>query len=179
MFYWQGDRPFDAKETKEIFLDRHATFNEVIAKAAITYGMIQAGKSIDNAQVIHIDPPIVSGSVNIVCKAMVKDSTLVILRMHPPRIANGYFWSESFASKKAKEIGVPSYDTYFIDDTRSKFDFDYMIIECLQGKNMKKDLSPLPPELDKTLIEQTGYFAARINSINTVGYGFFDNVIKE
>lgn len=179
MFYWQGDRPFDAKETKEIFLDRHETFHEFEVKEAITYGMMQAGKTADNANVVHVDPPIVSGSVNIVCKALLNDKTSVIVRMHPPKIKNGYFWAESLASKRAKEHGIPSYDTYFIDDTQSKFNFDYMIIECLSGKNIHKDLSPLSPALDEKIAEQTGMYAAKINSIPMDQYGFFDNTIAK
>ena len=175
MFYWQGDRPFDPIETKEIFLDRHETYDENVAKAAVSYGMQQAGKSETDAEVVHIDPSIVVGSVNIVCRAVLKDETAVIIRMHPQKIHNGYFWSESVASQIAKDNGVPTYTTYFVDDSQSKFDFDYMIMECVPGKNIRKDMWPLSKELDKKIAQETGYWAAKINSIATSGYGFFDN----
>lgn len=68
-FYWQSDRAISEIQIKEIFLDRHNMFDEKETKMAIEYGMQQYGKSVSQAKVIHIDPPIKSGSINCVCKA--------------------------------------------------------------------------------------------------------------
>ena len=178
MFYWQGDRPFTEAETNQIFLNRHDNFNANLAKQAIEYGMQQAGKSKTNSKVKKLFNMIPFGSVNVVIKAQLADNSKVIFRSHPPEIKNGYFWAESVAAKAALQVGVPSYQTYYIDDTRKKFNFDYMLIECLPGKNMKS-LWPIKKDLDKKLIEQTGFFLAKIHTIKPLGFGFFDNQIAK
>jgi len=178
MFYWQGDRPFTEAETKKVFLDRHQNFNLDLAKQAIEYGMIQAGKNKNKVRVKKLHNIIPFGSVNVVMKATLIDNTEVIFRGHPPEVKNGYFWAESVAAQKARKAGVPAYKTYLIDDTRRKFDFDYMLTECLPGKNMKS-MWPIPKKLDKKLIEQTGYYLAKIHSIKPKKFGFFDNQIAK
>ncbi|OGD49322.1 hypothetical protein A3J22_02315 [Candidatus Beckwithbacteria bacterium RIFCSPLOWO2_02_FULL_49_12] len=174
MFYWQVDRPFDEAETKKVFLDRHQNFNSDLARQAIESGMVQAGKAKSKARAVKLYEMIPFGSVNVVIKAKLADGTLVIFRGHPPEVKNGYFWAESLAAKKAREVGVPAYKTYFIDDTRDKFNFDYMLTEYLPGRNMK-DMWPIAKKLDQKLIEDTGKLLAKIHTIHTKNFGFFDN----
>lgn len=178
MFYWQVDRPFDEAETKKVFLDRHGHFDANLAKQAIEYGMNQAGKKKTKVKVKKLYSMIPFGSVNVVMKAILSDDTLVIFRGHPPKVVNGYFWAESLAAEKVRKAGVPSYRTYFIDDTREKFDFDYMLIECLPGRNMK-DMWPINKKLDQKLITHTGELLAKIHTIKTEGFGFFDNKLAK
>lgn len=178
MFYWQSDRPFNGKETKEIFLDRHQKFNPKITKQAITYGMSQYGKSEKDSQVVKLDIPIASGSVNLVSKATLSDGTKIIIRSHPSNIPNGYFWVEKAATEYAAKAGIPVYKTYYIYDEKANFDFDFMLIEQLTGKNISKEMT-LTPELDGKITRQTGYYAYIINSINTERYGFFNNEVAK
>lgn len=178
MFYWQVDRPYTEREIKDIFLDRHQKFDKQLVSEIIQYGMTRAGRTPAQAQVVELSDPIPYGSVNIVCRSRIADGTGVVARIHPPEVKNGYFWVEKLASLKAKLIGIPTYSTYFIDDTRQKFDFDYTIIERLPGETMKK-LGPLPLEIDRKLVEETGMYLAKIHSIKTQLYGFFDNSLAK
>ncbi len=174
MFYWQSDRPFDGKETREIFMERHQRFDENIAKRAIQFGMQRHGKSESDAQVVEVDLPINSGSVNSVSKARLQDGTKVILRAHPDNIPNGYFWVEKIATVKATQAGVPTYQTFCIYDEKKEFSFDFMLIEQVKGLNVSKELT-LTPKMDEKFTAQTGKYAALINSVKTTKYGFFDN----
>lgn len=166
MFYWQADRPFDEKQVKEIFTDRHDNFDQNLAVQAIEQGMKQP--------VIKVEGMMKFGTVNVSIKVKIKDGRWVIFRAHPPQIKNGYFWAEAAAAKAAIAADVPSYETYLIDDSRKKFDFDYTLIECLPGKTMEA-LWPLAQALDKKLINQAGEFLAKIHSIKLKNFGFFDN----
>lgn len=78
--------------------------------------------------------------------------------------------------KNQKKAGVPTYKTYLIDDTRKIVDFDYMIIECLPGENQHREW-PLDSERDKKLCEETGFYLAKIHSVKTKGFGFFQNTV--
>ncbi|MBI3366617.1 phosphotransferase, partial [Candidatus Roizmanbacteria bacterium] len=70
------------------------------------------------------------------------------------------------------------YNTYLIDDTKKAVDFDYMILECLRGENQHKEW-PLDVKRDKKLCEETGYYLAKIHSVKTKGFGFFQNSIAK
>lgn len=178
MFYWQSDRPFNGKETVEVFLERHQNFNRQLMSEAVSYGMEQSGKTKDAAKVVEIMDPIPSGSVNIVSKAIIADGTKIVLRAHPPKIPNGYFWAEKAATEAAAQNNIPVYKTYYIYDKKEKFDFDFMLIEQLPGNNIAKEMT-LTPELDEKITRQTGYYAYLINSIPTKKYGFFNNELAK
>lgn len=169
-FYWQTDRKISELQIKQIFLDRHSYFNEKSAKAAIEFGM--------KKKVIKLIPPIKSGSINSVVKATLEDGTEVIMRMHPNGLKNGYFWAEKAMADAAQKVGVRTYKTYAIDTSKKQFPFDYMIISCEPGKNMKNS-GPYEPAVDKLLIEDTGRLMALTHSVKTKKYGFFNNEIAK
>lgn len=169
-FYWQTDRKISEVQIKRIFLSRHSFFDEESAKAAIESGMRKS--------VIDLIPPIKSGSINSVVKATLQDKTDVIMRMHPNGLKNGYFWAEKAVADAARNAGVSTYKTYYIDDTKKQFPFDFMIISCEQGSNMKNS-GPYSAEIDKILIEDTGRLLALTHSVKTEKYGFFDNTIAK
>jgi epoxide hydrolase-like predicted phosphatase len=169
-FYWQSDRKISELQIKRIFLSRHSFFDEKSAKAAIEFGM--------KKKVIDLIPPIKSGSINSVVKATLEDGTEVIMRMHPNGLKNGYFWAEKTMADAARKAEVPAYKTYFIDDSKKQFPFDYMIISCESGKNMKNS-GPYEPAVDKILIEDTGRLMALTHSVKTEKYGFFNNEIAK
>lgn len=169
-FYWQTDRKITELQIKEIFLDRHASFDEKSAKAAVEYGMKKKVKT--------LIPPIKSGSINSVVKATLEDGMEVIMRMHPNGLKNGYFWAEKTMADAARTARVPTYTTYFIDDSKELFPFDYMIISCERGENMHH-AGPYDAETDKILIEDTGRLMALTHSVKTSRFGFFDNAIAK
>jgi aminoglycoside phosphotransferase (APT) family kinase protein len=174
MFYWQVDRNIAPAEIKQIFLDRAHRFDRELTTQAVEYGMQQAGWSKEKAIVVTLNDPIPFGYVNNVSRAELKDGTQIVVRVHPPEIINGYYWSESLAAEKARSIGLPAYRTYFIDDTRKKFPFDYMLMERMKGEILES-LWPLEKELEANLAREMGRMSAQIHTIGTKNYGFFDN----
>lgn len=175
MFYWQTNRRITAEQQKKIFLDRHQAVKKIEAQAAIEYGMIQAGKKESDAKVIELSNPIDYGSVNSVLKATLADETKIVIRMHPHYVKNGYFWAESIASSEAKKLGVPTFDTYFIDDSQSKFSFDFMIVEALSGKTLQEFTEKGVFENEGQVIRETGKYVALIHQVSSQGFGFFIN----
>lgn len=169
-FYWQTDRNISELQIKHIFQDRHGFFDENSSCKAIEYGM--------KRKVIHLVSPIKSGSINSVVKATLEDSTEIIMRMHPNGLKNGYFWSEKAVADAARSANVPTYKTYSVDDSKKLFPFDYMIISCEPGNNMKNS-GPYDAKTDKLLIEDTGRLLALTHSVKTKGFGFFDNGIAK
>lgn len=178
MFYWQVDRPFDASQTKEIFLDRHANFDPKLAAEVTSFGLKKAGFSHIDANVRKIHDVIAFGSVNVVYKARVGSGIDVITRIHPPGVKNGYFWVEKLAARAARMNNVPAYETYIIDDTRKGFPFDYMVIECLKGNSLQS-YWPLSVGSDRKLMYETGQLLSRIHGVKTENFGFFDNKIAK
>jgi fructosamine-3-kinase len=173
MFYWQTDRPFTPEETKSIFLDRHQTITKEELIRAIEVGMRQAGHP---SSVASMDDILAFGSVNVVVRAVLADGTAVIVRAHPPGVPNGYFWAESIATRRAKTAGVPTYDTYYIDDSMTDFPFAFMLMEAIPGVVMST-ITDMDPERDTRLIEHTGELLAKIHSVNVKRFGYFDNRI--
>jgi fructosamine-3-kinase len=179
MFYWQVDRPFDPTQTKNIFLDRYDHFSENDAIPAVEYGLLQSGLTGDDVKVKSIKPPgKILSSVNVIYYVTLVSGKEVIIRIHPAETKNGYFWVESVASESARKFGVPAYKTYFIDDSKTKFPFDFMIIERMPGETMQL-LWPIPPDLDKKLVGETGKYLAYIHQVKTEKFGFFDNQIAK
>ncbi|MEK7141056.1 MAG: aminoglycoside phosphotransferase family protein [Patescibacteria group bacterium] len=174
MFYWQTNRKISAQQDKEIFLSRHARFNEEGLRRAAVAGMKKAGFSGDDASVRAVEPIIANGLINTVVPIVLKSGRNIVLRMHPPEVKNGYFWVESLASKIVQLAGVPTYMCLVVDDTRASVPFDYMIMTREPGKPVQ-DLWPLPPDLEEHFVTQTGRYAARIHSIEPDGFGFFRN----
>jgi aminoglycoside phosphotransferase (APT) family kinase protein len=175
MFYWQVDRPYDAKATKEIFLDRYVNINESEAKQATEYGLNQAGFNLSESNIISFkSPENTFSSVNLIFIATLSSGKEVIIRIHPRNITNGYYWVERLATREVKKLDIPVYETYYVSDNRKVFPFDFMIIERLPGNNIKS-YWPLDQDIEKILLEQTGEYLAQIHQIKTINFGFFNN----
>lgn len=174
MFNWAVDRNIKEEQIKEIFYNRHSKFDKQKTIDAIEYGMSQYNKSA-NLRVIKLHDPIQTGKVNIVCKAVLTDGTKIVVRIHPQDVINGYFWPVKVASEMTKKIGVPTFETYFVDTSHKKFDFEYMLIEDLGGENMKIS-DPVQNKKKENEIEEMGYYLAKIHSIRTEKFGFFSNL---
>lgn len=177
-FYWQTDRKITELQIKRIFLNRHTFFDKENAIRAVEYGMQQAGKTKQQSKVINLIPPIKSGSINSVVRAEIADGTKIIMRMHPNGLKNGYFWAEKEVADAASKSGVPTYKTYFIDDSKSLVPFDYMIISCLPGSNINGTSSFVAKTINDLIID-TGRLLALTHNVKTEKYGFFDNQIAK
>ncbi len=178
MFYWQTDRPFSEKEIKEIFLDRFKNFDAGETKRAVEYGMVQAGFKQNDVKVIKIEPPVKAGSVNSSSHAYLNNGLHVIIRVHPTGVLNSYFYVEKLATEAAAKAGIPTYKTFYVDNTKSKFPFDFMIMESAKGKNMHLS-GPFSKAETLRLEFESGRLAAKINSIKTEGFGFFNNEVAK
>jgi fructosamine-3-kinase len=178
MFYWQTNRKITAKQMKKIFLDRRNTVSREDTINAIEYGMTKAGKTITQAKVSKLSDPIPRGSVNNVLKAELNDGSEVVVRMHPYFVQNGYFWSEKVATEEARKKGVPVFKTYYVDDSKKKFDFDYMIMEALPG-NTLQDYWPIEKVLDAKLMYETGAYVGMTHKVRPEGFGFFLNEVAK
>jgi len=176
MFYWQTNRKLTPQQTKEIFLSRHQTTNNRLVKVAVEHGLQQAGYSKKEVQVKSISPIIKLGSVNTVVPITLADGKQVVIRMHPRHVRNGYFWVEAIATKLAKEAGVPTYTTITVDDSQSVVPFDFMIMTKESGSPIQ-EYAPLPTNLEKKLVTETGRLTALIHAVKVNGFGFFKNEI--
>ena len=101
--------------------------------------------------------------------------------MHPKNVKNGYFWAESIASQKAKDVGVSTYSTYIIIDDQKDFPFDFMIMETLPGETMRNftKSGEIEYQWEEQLIRETGKQLGLIHKVKTNGFGFFDNQIAK
>lgn len=178
MFYWQTNRPLTAAETKRVFIERHEQLEDAVLCMMVDHGMKSAGFGKNDRKIAAINPIIRRGSVNSVIPVVLQSGRKVILRIHPKQVKNGYFWAEKAATDAARKLGVPTYETVHIDDSQSVVPFEFMIMTAVPGKPMA-DCSPLPTELEKKLVRETGKYAALIHTVKPDGFGFFDNQLAK
>ena len=178
MFYWQTNRPISEHEQREIFLDRHRAVNREETLAAIRYGLKEAGASHD-IEVQELSDPIDFGSVNSVLKAKLSNGLEIVVRMHPKGVVNGYFWAEKAATDAARGLGVPTFETIFINDDFSVFPFAFMIMTACPGETIQANSTAENYPHLETISRQTGKIAALIHSVRPEGFGFFNNEIAK
>lgn len=179
MFYWQTNRPLSAEETKKIFIDRHENLSEDLIEKIINYGMKTAEYSGKDDQIDKSQGIIKRGSVNSVLPIVLRSGKKVVLRIHPKNVKNGYFWVEKTAADLARKMGVPTYETIFIDDSQTVIPHDFMIMSSVRGIPMQ-DVDLSDKDLEQKLVRETGQYAATIHKSKPKGFGFFiNNLAKE
>lgn len=178
MFYWQTNRNITPKQNKQIFLTRHTQVSKTDAIQAIKVGMQTYGLSKKEASVIYISDPIALGNINNVFSATLQNGMEIVARMHPRSVKNGYFWVEKVVAEKATEKGVPSYETYYIDDSKKHVDFDFMLMERLPGQAIQH-LLPLSQKKIQYLMNELGSLCARFHQVSPNGFGFMSNNIAK
>lgn len=166
MFYWQSDRPFSAQEINEIFLQRTRHYDKAV--------LMQAAAAAYGEEIGKLSEPIAFGSVNIVCPFVTKSGEEGVIRAHPGQVKNEYFYSEKLAMEAAVKVGVLAPTVATVDDSRTLVPFDYMVMTKVPGQVMPVALEQ-NPSLYPTFLYQLGEQLASLHSINTNGYGFFDN----
>jgi len=172
VFYWQTDRKVTPEEVGHIWADRHRYFtdDELVGRVNEALG--------DNklASVVPLDPEAQTnlGNVNSVRIGRLESGEDVIIRCHPKGVKNGYFYAESTASDKARELGLPSYQTLAIHDYLGGNDFAFQVIEKLPGLALERWLNQ-HPEDEQKLLREAGQSMARLHQIKVQGFGPFNN----
>jgi Ser/Thr protein kinase RdoA (MazF antagonist) len=172
VFYWQTDRAVEPEEAGHIWADRHRYFTdgELVehVNTALEYDKLASITPLDlNAQTNL-------GNVNSVRVGTLTSGTEVIIRCHPKGVLNGYFHAEAAASHKAKELGIPSFDTLAVHDYEGGDDFAFHVLEKLPGTAIKNWLEAHPDD-EAVLLPQAGKMMARLHQVTVEGYGPFDN----
>ena len=172
VFYWQTDRAVEPTEAGAIWADRHRYFtdDELVERVNTTLGE----DKLTEIEPLDLDAQTNLGNVNSVRVGRLASGSEVIIRSHPKGVLNGYFHSEAAAAHKAKEVGLPSYDTLAVHDYDGGADFAFQVIEKLSGTAIKKWLET-HPEDEAKLLPQIGKMMARLHQIQVDGFGPFDN----
>lgn len=173
MFYWQADRPYTAKQIKQIFLDRKASYNPEEISKAIVLGLRQSGVE-KQPEVRFLEDPIPFGSVNIVCPFETKEGYRGIIRAFPSQVDNGYYYVEKEAMRAAGGAGASVPEVRHVSLEKSEVPFNFMIMDRVPGTVMQIEVER-DPSLYRQYLVQVGEEMARIHSVGVEGYGFFDN----
>ena len=172
VFYWQTDRAVSPQEAGEIWADRHRYFDDDELLQKINQEL--SSKKIASIKPLYLSDQTNLGNVNSVRVATLENGEEIIIRNHPKRVPNGYFFAEALAAKKAKAAGLASFDTLAVHEYTLEDDFAFHVIEKLPGDAVRVWLEKHPEDEDK-LVEEMGKTMAQIHKIEVAGFGPFDN----
>lgn len=176
VFYWQTDRAVDPEQAGHIWADRHRYFTDDELVGAVN--IVLAENKLKGIEPLDLGAQTNLGNVNSVRVGELESGNEVVIRCHPKGIRNGYFHAEAEAAKRAKQAGLPSYDTLAVHDYEGGNDFAFQVIEKLSGTAIKKWLEQ-HPEDEAKLLPQIGKMMARLHQVQVHGFGAFDNVKAE
>ncbi len=171
-FYWQTDRKISAEEAALIWKDRHSaiTNEELLEKI----NMELTSDKLEYIEPLDLNAQTSFGNVNSIRVGVLESGKKVIIRCHPKGVKNGYFYSESLASKIALENGIPAYKTYLIHDLKDEKDISFQVIEKLDGDTIQFYLREYP-EKEEQLVYEMGKTMANLHKIRVNGFGPFSN----
>ena len=170
-FYWQTDRKISVEEAAFIWKDRHSAITNEELFTKINSELIE--DKLNYIEPFDINAQTSVGNVNSIRIGVLESGKKVIIRCHPKGVKNGYFYSESLASKIALDNGIPAYKTYLIHDLNNKDDISYQVIEKLEGSTIEFYLEK-HPEKEEELVYEMGKTMARLHRIKVNGFGPFD-----
>lgn len=172
VFYWQTDRAIDPEQAGHIWADRHRYFTdgELLDRVNETLG----DNSLVEIEPLDLDAQTNLGNVNSVRVGRLASGSEVVIRCHPKGVKNGYFHAEAVAAHRAKQAGLPSYDTLAVHDYEGDDDFAFHVLEKLSGTAIKKWLETNPDDEAK-LLPKIGAAMARLHLIKVDGFGAFNN----
>ncbi len=172
VFYWQTDRAVEPEEAGHIWADRHRYFtdDELVARVNDVLPEDKLARVVP----LFAEAQTNLGNVNSVRVGVLTSGTEVIVRCHPKGVRNGYFYAEAAAAKRAKQAGLPSYDTLAIHEYEQGDDFAFHVLEKLPGTALKKWLET-HPDTESDLLRQVGKMMARLHTIRVDGFGPFIN----
>lgn len=161
-FYWQTDRRITVEEQADIWKDRHSAISN--------YELLEKIKSRNSdVKLAYIKPfdenaQTSQGNVNSARVGVLENGQEVVIRCHPKGLRNGYFYSESLAAKVAKSKGLPTYETYAIQNAENESDIAYQIIEKLNGDTVSAYLKE-HPEDEAKLVFEMGKTMAKMHKV--------------
>lgn len=172
VFYWQTDRAVEPEEAGHIWADRHRYFtdDELVERVNAVIG----DDKLTTIEPLDLDAQTNLGNVNSVRVGRLESGKEVIIRCHPKGLRNGYFHAEAEAAHRAKEAGLPSFDTLAVHDYEDGEDFAFHVLEKLSGTAIKRWLEAHPDD-EATILPQIGKMMARLHRIRVDGFGPFDN----
>ena len=171
-FYWQTDRKISAEEAALIWKDRHSAISNEELFTKINSELV--ADKLKYIEPFDINAQTSFGNVNSIRIGVLESGEKVIIRCHPKGLRNGYFYSESLASKIALDYGIPAYKTYTIHDLNGEDDISYQVIEKLPGDTIQFYLRK-HPEKEEHLVYEMGRTMARLHKIKVKGFGPFSN----
>lgn len=172
VFYWQTDRAVDPAQAGHIWADRHRYFTDDELLGDVNNVLSEDKLAL--IEPLDLNAQTNLGNVNSVRTGKLTSGSEVIIRCHPKGIKNGYFYAESAAAKRAKQAGLPSYDTLVVHDYEGGDDFAFQVIEKLSGTAIKKWLEQHPDD-EAWLLPQVGRMMAQLHKVHVDGFGAFDN----
>lgn len=172
VFYWQTDRAVEPEQAGHIWADRHRYFAD--GELLVLVNEVLGDNALIEIEPLYLDAQTNLGNVNSVRVGRLASGGEVVIRCHPKGVKNGYFHAEAVAAQKAKEAGLPSYDTLAVHDYEGGEDFAFQVIEKLSGTAIKKWLETNPDDEAK-LLPKIGAAMARLHQIKVNGFGAFDN----
>jgi len=176
IFYWQTDRAVEPEQAGYIWADRHRYFTDIELVERVNTAL--ADDKLAAIEPLDLDAQTNLGNVNSVRVGQLVSGKEVIIRSHPKGIRNGYFHVEAAAAHRAKEAGLPSFDTLAVHDYEGGDDFAFHVLEKLSGTAIKKWLEANPGDEAK-LLPQIGKMMARLHQISVDGFGPFDNELAK
>ena len=172
VFYWQTDRAVEPADAGHIWADRHRYFTD--GDLVETVNTALGEDKLTSIEPLDLDAQTNLGNVNSVRTGLLTSGKEVIVRCHPKGVRNGYFHAEATAAHKAKEAGLPSFDTLAVHDYEGGNDFAFHVLEKLSGTAIKKWLEAHPDD-EAVLLTQIGKMMARLHQVKVDGFGPFDN----
>ena len=172
VFYWQTDRAVEPADAGHIWADRHRYFTD--GDLVETVNTALGEDKLTSIEPLDLDAQTNLGNVNSVRTGLLTSGKEVISRCHPKGVRNGYFHAEATAAHKAKEAGLPSFDTLAVHDYEGGNDFAFHVLEKLSGTAINKWLEAHPDD-EAVLLTQIGKMMARLHQVKVDGFGPFDN----
>ena len=143
VFYWQTDRAIEPEQAGHIWADRHRYFTD--GELLDRVNGVLGEDSLVEIEPLDLDAQTNLGNVNSVRVGRLTSGKEVVIRCHPKGVKNGYFHAEAVAAGKAKEAGLPSYDTLVVHDYEGGDDFAFQVIEKLPDTAIMKWLETKKP----------------------------------